>query len=90
MADPLLRELDHYVVLEPAGSERILTAVETLAWLEGHLEALATVPTDLADLADAAARARRLLDTACELELGPGRAIRWFAVRLEPPGLPRG
>ena len=90
MADPLLRELDHYVVLEPAGAERILTADETLAWLEGHLRGLAAVPTDLADLADGAARARRLLDTACELELGPGLAISWFAVRLEPPGHPRG
>ena len=90
MADPLLRELDHYVVLEPAGAEQILTAAETLAWLEGHLRGLAAVPTDLADLADGAARARRLLDTACELELGPGLAIRWFAVRLEPPGHPRG
>lgn len=89
MADPLLRELDHYVVLEPAGAEQILTAAETLAWLEGHLKGLAAVPADLADLADGVARARRLLDTACELELGPGLAIRWFAVRLEPPGLPR-
>ncbi|MEA5413320.1 chlororespiratory reduction protein 7, partial [Synechococcus sp. BA-120 BA3] len=25
------------------------------------------------------------LDTACELELAPGCAIQWFAVRLEPP-----
>ncbi len=90
MADPLLRELDHYVVLEPAGAEQILTAAETLAWLEGHLSGLAAVPVDLADLADGAARALRLLDTACELELGPGLAIRWFAVRLEPPGHPRG
>ncbi len=90
MADPLLRELDHYVVLEPAGAEQILTAAETLAWLEGHLLGLASVPVDLADLTDGAARARRLLDTACELELGPGLAIRWFAVRLEPPGHPRG
>jgi hypothetical protein len=86
MADPLLRELDHYVVLEPAGAEQILTAAETLAWLEEHLLRLAAVPVDLADLADGAAQARRLLDTACELELGPGLAIRWFAVRLEPPG----
>jgi len=90
MADPLLRELDHYVVLEPAGAEQIMTAAETLAWLEGHLSGLAAVPVDLADLADGAARALRLLDTACELELGPGLAIRWFAVRLEPPGHPRG
>ena len=37
MSDPLLRELDHYVVLEPGGGERILTAAETLAWLKARL-----------------------------------------------------
>ena len=86
MSDPLLRELDHYVVLEPGKGESILSAAETLHWLAGHLAALAEPPADLADLADPAARAARLLDTACELELGPGCAIQWFAVRLEPPG----
>jgi hypothetical protein len=30
MSDPLIRELDHYVVLEPGGGERILSAAETL------------------------------------------------------------
>jgi len=86
MSDPLLRELDHYVVLEPAARERILTAAETLTWLAGHLQALDQVPADLAALATAQQRAERLLETACELELAPGRAIQWFAVRLEPPG----
>ena len=50
MSDPLLRELDHYVVLEPAGAEQILTAAETLAWLEGKLEQLEPMPADLAVL----------------------------------------
>ena len=86
MSDPLLRELDHYVVLEPGGAEAILTAAATLTWLEGHLTCLGDPPDDLAALADSSARARRLLDTACELELEPGRVISWFAVRLEPPG----
>lgn len=86
MSDPLLRELDHFVVLEPAGEERILTAAETLLWLEQHLAALESPPADLPHPADPAQQARRLLDTACELELEPGRVIRWFAVRLEPPG----
>ena len=86
MSDPLLRELDHYVVLEPAGADRILTAAETLAWLEGHLAALDSLPADLGDLEDGRARAARLLDTACALDLAPGRTIQWFAVRLEPPG----
>jgi hypothetical protein len=86
MSDPLLRELDHYVVLEPGGAESILTAGATLTWLESHLASLGHPPADLAGLADAPERARRLLDTACELELEPGRVVSWFAVRLEPPG----
>lgn len=85
MSDPLLRELDHYVVLEPGGEERILTAAETLTWLAHHLGRMAAPPSDLAPLADPQARAERLLDTACELALAPGLTIQWFAVRLEPP-----
>jgi len=85
MSDPLLRELDHYVVLEPTGSERILSAAETLAWLEDQLTALECPPADLAPWPDAASRALRLLETACALELAPGCTIQWFAVRLEPP-----
>ena len=73
------------MVLEPGGDERLLTAAETLAWLAAHLERLAAPPADLAGLGDDGERARRLLDTACELELEPGRLISWFAVRLEPP-----
>ena len=86
MSDPLLRELDHYVVLDPTTGERILPAAETLTWLAQQLEAMAEVPADLAELPSAQARAERLLETACELELEPGLAIQWFAVRLEPPG----
>ena len=86
MSDPLLRELDHYVVLDPTAGERILPAADTLVWLAAQLEAMDEVPADLADLPTAAARAERLLETACELELEPGLAIQWFAVRLEPPG----
>lgn len=74
------------MVLEPAGAERILTAAETLAWLAAQLEALEVVPEDLVALAGPAERARRLLETACELELAPGLSIQWFAVRIEPPG----
>jgi hypothetical protein len=86
MSDPLLRELDHYVVLEPAAAERILSAAETRLWLIDQLGRLDHPPADLAGLGDAATQAERLLDTACELELEPGRTIQWFAVRLEPPG----
>ncbi|MFZ9269831.1 MAG: chlororespiratory reduction protein 7 [Prochlorococcaceae cyanobacterium] len=86
MSDPLLRELDHYVVLEPAAGERILSAAETLQWLEAKLAALQQLPADLVALNGHGERALRLLETACELELSPGVSVQWFAVRLEPPG----
>jgi hypothetical protein len=86
MSDPLLRELDHYVVLEPAAVERILTAAETLTWLTDQLARLEHPPADLADLPSSRQRALRLLDTACELELAPGLTIQWYAVRIDPPG----
>jgi hypothetical protein len=86
MSDPLIRELDHYVVLEPGRPQELLSAADTLAWLEQQLQRLAVLPADLEALPDAAGRARRLLDTACELELEPGVVVQWFAIRLEPPG----
>ncbi len=87
MSDPLIRELDHYVVLEPGRAEQLLSAAETLPWLERQLARLQEPPADLAELPDATTRAQRLLETACELELEPGVAVQWFAVRLEPPAL---
>ncbi len=85
MSDPLLRELDHYVVLEPTAGERILTASETLDWLDAQLARLSAPPADLAALSTDRQRSERLLETACELELEPGMSVQWYAVRLEPP-----
>jgi hypothetical protein len=87
MSDPLIRARDHYVVLEPGCVEQLLSADETLEWLAGRIADLAQLPPDLVDLSDGPSRARRLLDTACELELEPGVTVQWFAIRLEPPGL---
>jgi hypothetical protein len=85
MSDPLIREMDHYVVLEPGGEEAILSSEETRTWLARHLSSLAEAPADLAHLSSVEAQADRLLETACELELAPGMPIQWFAVRLDRP-----
>ncbi|MFN9547955.1 MAG: chlororespiratory reduction protein 7 [Cyanobacteriota bacterium] len=85
MSDPLLREMDHYVVLEPGGEDTILTAEETRAWLARHLASLPRPPADLEALRGGEAQVERLLETACALELEPGLVIQWFAVRLERP-----
>ena len=74
------------MVLEPGQPEQLLSADDTLAWLEGHLTSLDPLPDDLTGLDSMAAVARRLLETACDLELQPGLNLQWFAVRLEPPG----
>ncbi len=86
MSDPLIRELDHYVVLEPGRPQALLGAGETLDWLAAQLDGLDPLPADLRALPDSRARAQRLLETACELELAPGEVVQWFAIRLEPPG----
>ena len=83
MSDPLIRALDHYVVLEPGRAEQLLTAADTLQWLERQLAQLAAPPSDLADLPDGPARAQRLLETACELELEPGVSV--LKQREAPP-----
>jgi len=85
MSDPLIRACDHYVVLEPGQPERLLSASDTLAWLEGQLERLERLPEDLQVTGSIGAAALRLLETACDLELSPGVTVQWFAVRLEPP-----
>ena len=76
MSDPLIRELDHYVVLEPGKPEQLLTVAETLAWLEQQLSSLESIPEDLSGLATTADQAQRLLETACELELQPGVTVQ--------------
>ena len=85
MSDPLIRSLDHYVVLEPGQAEQLLSAADTLTWLAQRLMALRPWPEDLRGCDGATEAAERLIDTACELEISPGVRLQWFAVRLDPP-----
>ena len=85
MSDPLIRACDDYVVLEPGKPEQLLNADDTLTWLVDKLRTMDSLPADLQNLPDMESAARRLLDTACDLELSPGVSLQWFAVRLDPP-----
>jgi len=84
MSDPLIRAVDHYVVLEPGEPERLLSAAETLDWLQIWLQRLELLPQDLQSEPSLSSAAQRLIDTACELEVGRGLSVQWFAVRLTP------
>ena len=85
MSDPLIRECDNYVVMEPGKPEQFLNSEETKEWLINWLKGLNELPEDLQDQPSITAAATRLLDTACDLEIKPGFNVQWFAVRLEPP-----
>ncbi len=85
MSDPLIRECDYFLVLEPAKPERVLTYNETLEWLQTWLGKLETLPVDLQSQATLAEAAKRLIDTACDLDIYTGFTLQWFAVRIDRP-----
>ena len=85
MSDPLIRACDNYVVMEPGKPEHFLNSQETKIWLMSWLEKLDKLPQDLQEQPSISAAAKRLLDTACDLEIKPGFKLQWFAVRLDPP-----
>ena len=85
MSDPLIHSCDHYVILEPGKDERFLSSTETLEWLQSWLENMEQIPLDLNNQPSLKQAAKRLLDTACDLEVKPGFRLQWFAVRLDPP-----
>lgn len=85
MADSLMYQEDDFVVLETNEPEKFLTALELLEKLEGILQQMKSedLPAELQRLESSQARAKHLLDTSCELDLGPEQYLQWYAVRLE-------
>ncbi len=86
MSDPLIRECDHYVVIDGSMQEKFLNQAETIEWIKSWLDHLEKLPDDLQNQPSTTAAAKRLLDTACELEIETGVNVKWFAIRLKPPG----
>ncbi len=84
MPDPMMYRQDHFVILETNQPEQFVTADELLTKLEGILvQRQDQLPHDLQNIATPAAQAQYLLDTVCELDMGPGNFLQWYAVRLE-------
>ena len=84
MPDPLMYQQDAFVVLEPNKPEEFLTAVELLEKLQKILtQRQHDLPRELQKFTSVEAQAQHLLDTSCELDVGPGQYLQWYAVRLE-------
>lgn len=85
MPDSLMYAQDDFVVLETNKPEQFLTASELLEKLKIVLEQinLQDLPPDVQKIRGLADQAKYLIDTSCELDLGPGQYLQWYAVRLE-------
>lgn len=85
MPDPLMYQQDNFVVLETNQPEQFLTAQELLDKLKQVLANFSyeELPTDLQKLPSVDAQAQYLIDTSCELDVGRGKYLQWYAIRLE-------
>jgi hypothetical protein len=78
-------EEDYFVVLETNQPEQIISVSELHEKLKATLLELKSenLPNDLRQFDTVEAQVRYLIDTSCELDLGPGEYLQWYAVRLE-------
>ncbi|MFB2981107.1 chlororespiratory reduction protein 7 [Microseira sp. BLCC-F43] len=84
MPDPLMYNQDAFVVLEPNQTEQFLMPEELLEKLKQILaQRQDDLPRDLQKYTSVEAQAQYLLETSCELDVGPGQYLQWYAVRLE-------
>ena len=85
MPDPLMYEEDNFVVLETNKEEQFLTKPELLEKLENTLkkQAFDDLSPDLQKFQSVREQAQYLIDTSCELDVGLGEYLQWYAVRLE-------
>ena len=84
MPDSLMYQQDTFVVLEPDLPEQFLTAdelLEKIKFIIAHRQP--DLPRDIQKFTSIASQAQYLLETYCQLDLGPGEFLQWYAVRLE-------
>jgi hypothetical protein len=75
---------DAYVLLESDQPEQFLTQAELLEKLQAVLATRQDdLPRDLQKISAVEEQARYLLNTSCELDVGPDHYLQWYAVRLE-------
>jgi hypothetical protein len=75
---------DAYVVLETNQPEQILTPEELLEKLKAILsQRQDDLPRDLQKFTSVEEQAKYLMETSCELDVGPGEYLQWYVVRLE-------
>ena len=85
MPNLLMYQQDHFLVLETNQPEQFLTLSELLEKLGNVLQQLPfdDLPPDVQKLKLVSEQAKYLVDSSCDLDVGPGKYLQWYAVRLE-------
>ncbi|XZN89417.1 MAG: chlororespiratory reduction protein 7 [Microcoleus sp.] len=79
-----LYDEDTFVVLETNQPEQFLTVAELLEKLTAILaSSQEELPPDVQKISSVEEQAKYLINTYCELDVGPGKFLQWYAVRLE-------
>lgn len=83
MPDSMMYREDAFVLLETNQPEQLLTREELLERLKVALVQQEDLPRDLQRFSNLDDQVNYLLDTSCELDVGPGKFLQWYVVRLE-------
>tara|TARA_B100000674_G_scaffold84347_1_gene58386 strand:- start:577 stop:834 length:258 start_codon:yes stop_codon:yes gene_type:complete len=84
MSNPLIRSVEHFVLLEPDKKERIVSREEAIKWLRGWLKKIDINTINQNENFEQEETISKFLEDTCELEVSSGYVIKWFAVRIDP------
>ncbi len=84
MPDSIMFQEDAYVLLETNQPEQIISPEELLEKLKVVLsQRQDDLPRDLQKFTSIDEQAQYLMETSCELDVGPEGYLQWYVVRLE-------
>jgi len=84
MSNPLIRSVEHFVLLEPDKKERIVSRQEAINWLREWFKKIDISTINQNENFEKEENISKFLEDTCELEVRSGYVIKWFAVRIDP------
>tara|TARA_B100000963_G_scaffold67812_1_gene55979 strand:- start:10754 stop:11011 length:258 start_codon:yes stop_codon:yes gene_type:complete len=84
MSNPLIRSVEHFVLLEPEKEEKIVSKEDAIKWLKSWFQKVNLTTINQNERFEKEEDFSNFLEDACELEVKPGYVIKWFAVRIDP------
>ena len=83
MSNPLIRSVDHFVLLEPDKKERIVSREEAIKWLKEWFKKIDVTTINQNENFEKEETISKFLEDTYELEISSGYVIKWFAVRID-------